>query len=237
MLAVIRRKLTRAESVRAFNRRNPSTDPAVVGLVAQLDQQYDRALALIQVRGERDQAARGGTLRRGQIRRRLRSGLLRLFSRAGLAAAKAEPALETVFRPVRPRMTTLDFAASARSMIEATRTHVDALAAHGVSPAMVTEASALLDEYIALTEQAFVARNGRVQAGAELKAVTGDIMDVIARLDGFNRHRFAEDPELLAAWASAKAVIGPIAGRNGKPATEPEGGSPNPPGGDLKAAA
>jgi hypothetical protein len=203
-------------------------------LTEQLDERFSRASALIQVRGQRDEEAKAATARRGRLRRQLRVGLLRVFSRAGLAAAEADPSLEKSFRPIQPRTTGLDFAASARGLIEETRRHVAALGGQGVSPALVEEASALLDQYIVATDGALAARNARIKARAELQEVASDIMGLIARIDGLNQHRFANDAETLAAWQSAKAVVGPLAARNGKPeAGEPgaRAGSPPPPSG------
>jgi hypothetical protein len=39
-------------------------------------------------------------------------------------------------------------------------------------------------------------------------------------MDGFNRDRFAEMPEILAEWASASNVFGPIHASSEKPASE-----------------
>jgi hypothetical protein len=145
MLASVRRKVTRAEGVQAFHRSNPSTHPALLVLMGILDGHVIRAKALIQLGSERHQGAKVGVEQRGKLRRRLRIGVLRLFSRVGLAAAKENPSLEGAFRPIQPRVSHLDFAAAARSMLEAARANVDALGAYGLTPALVEEGATLLE--------------------------------------------------------------------------------------------
>jgi hypothetical protein len=241
MLASVRRKVTRAEGVQAFHRSNPSTHPALLVLMGILDGHVIRAKALIQLGSERHQGAKVGVEQRGKLRRRLRIGVLRLFSRVGLAAAKESPSLEGAFRPIRPRVSHLDFAAAGRSMLEAARANVDALGAYGLTPALVEEGATLLDEYVVVADAALAARSERIKANAELRKVAGEIMGVIARIDSLNQHQFADSPAVLAAWKSALDVAGPISRRNGKAATGTDGSTsnptpPSPASGDVQTA-
>src|SRR5262249_2276180 len=147
MLAAIRKKFARAESVLAFSRNNPSTSPAITILVDLLAALVDRFNILIQLRGERANESVTATGRHEKIRHQLRAGLLRLFARPGMAAARTEPRLEEQFRRIRPGVARVDFLAGARSLVAATKQHVELLAKHGVTPELVDEASALLDAY------------------------------------------------------------------------------------------
>jgi hypothetical protein len=46
--------------------------------------------------------------------------------------------------------------------------------------------------------------------GAELDAVSDEVMQLVEMLDGLNRYRFGREAELLAAWESARhVVVGP----------------------------
>jgi hypothetical protein len=54
-------------------------------------------------------------------------------------------------------------------------------------------------------------------------------------LDGFNRVRFREDTELLAAWESARNVVGPF--RSSKPSDSPSDTGVVPPDGGVAPAA
>ena len=241
MLVAVRRKVARGPGALGFQKANPSTDPGVVVLFTRLGQLVDRAKVLVQERGEKHNAFRAGTDRRAQHRRRLRVGLLRLFSRAGQAVARTEPALEQKFRSIRPRITSLDFAASARSLIDAAREAGEKLAPEGITPALIDEAAALLAQYESAAVEAGESKNLRIKARAELSAVAAEIMGVLGRLDGLLRHRLADNPELLAAWDSARTGTGPIQSRtNGhEPAVQPPTGvtpPPDPAAGQARAA-
>jgi hypothetical protein len=227
-----RRKLRRADGVRAFLRINPSTEAAVVALTAELDEAVSRATALIRASADRNREAITATAAGHGIRERLRHGLFRVFRGAGRRAARKHPELEPAFAGGEPRDTNLDFEAAARSLVEAARTHVEALAGHGVTPELVGEASALIDRYVAEMHRAQEARGGRVQANAELEGVAREISDIVLRIDGLMRHRFADDADLLAAWRSARSVAGPVYGRNGNGREEIPAGPDAPAGGN-----
>jgi len=215
MLAVIRKKFARAESVLAFSRTNPSTSTALNTLVELLAALVTRFTTVVQLRGERSNEAEVATTWHAKLRRQLRTGLLRLFSKAGLAAARTDPALEDEFRLIRPGVTGVDFLVGARSLVDATRKHADVLAKQGVAAELIDEASALIDRCQEAVTQSVEARNDRIKAVAELDGLAREAMDLIGRIDGLNQHRFADSPELLAAWVSAKSIGGPVRPRPG----------------------
>ena len=54
-------------------------------------------------------------------------------------------------------------------------------------------------------------KQDHVLARAELDKVSAEVMQLVGMLDGLNRYRFERDPQLLAAWESAKRVTsGPV---------------------------
>jgi len=53
-------------------------------------------------------------------------------------------------------------------------------------------------------------RREHVGASADLKAVAAEIKEQVRVLDGLVRFRFGENAELMAAWASARNVLGPF---------------------------
>ena len=76
-------------------------------------------------------------------------------------------------------------------------------------------------------------RRDHVGASAELRAIGQELVEVTDILDGLVRYRFGEDTELMAAWASARNVFGPVQ-RRGQVA--PEGGESGAEGGVSSAA-
>jgi hypothetical protein len=215
MQARHRRKLDMGDRVRGFNAAHPSPDPAWVGLAQQLDERCARAAELAEVQAGRAAEARASTAHHMKLRRRLRTGLVRVLVKAGQTAAKTDPSLEQRFRPVRGGAASREFITAVRALVTAAREHGDALASHGAPPELIDRAAALLDQYVTATREGLTALNARVEAGAALKEVTAEVVGLVGRLDALNRDRFLDEPELLTAWASARNVLGPFRSQNG----------------------
>ena len=45
-----------------------------------------------------------------------------------------------------------------------------------------------------------------VLAGAELRKVSDEVMQLVSMMDGINRYRFEKEPQLLLAWETARHV-------------------------------
>jgi len=248
----IRRKFEMADRVLVFNQNHPSTDSGLAPLFDGLAERVAHATVLEQANEEARSRGRAGNLRRGQLRRRLTAGLLRLIAQVGQAAAQEDPSLAGLFQPVLWKTPGRSFSAAAEALVAAAKDHLDLLTRHGFTQALLDEATAMVTEYAQLTAQASAAQQARIQAGAELERVGGEIGDLVARIDGLNQHRFGDDPEVLAAWRSARNIIGPSRPAHGaepevvNPAPDPNPASangPTPPEaawegeGDVQAAA
>jgi hypothetical protein len=62
-------------------------------------------------------------------------------------------------------------------------------------------------------------------AGAELGAVTGEIMGLVVQIDAINRFRFRNDAHMLSAWHSSRNCPWPAGDEHG---AQPESGSIKP---------
>ena len=88
-------------------------------------------------------------------------------------------------------------------------------------------------------------RRVHIGARANLEVVSDEVVQIVKILDGYNRHRFVAQPDLLAAWTYARNVVrtgGQTDGRtdggsDGR--TAGQGSPPNPsaPGGAIKPEA
>jgi hypothetical protein len=67
--------------------------------------------------------------------------------------------------------------------------------------------------------RSYLGEPGHVGASADLKAVLREIKAQIRVLEGLVRFCFGDQPGLMAAWASARNVLGPF-----KTKSEPEAG-------------
>ena len=84
---------------------------------------------------------------------------------------------------------------------------VAALARYGLADRLLDDLAAALDAFDRTVVETNEGLRAHVGARAELKAVSDEIMRLVAMLDGLNRYRFSGNAELQAAWESAKKVV------------------------------
>ncbi|HEV8357139.1 MAG TPA: hypothetical protein VGQ17_10285 [Gemmatimonadales bacterium] len=122
------------------------------------------------------------------------------------------------------------FFTAASAMLARAVQEKDLLLGLGLGESFLDELARNVAEFDEVTTQAHEGRRSHVGARADLSAVTDEIQDLVVVLDGLNRTRFRDDAELLAAWESARNVVGPF--RSSKPSgsapdtrvVPPEGG-------------
>ncbi|MHB1329425.1 MAG: hypothetical protein ACYC2K_14600 [Gemmatimonadales bacterium] len=236
MLTRFRKIVGRAEESLAFVRNNPFEGPGPDTIVQRLGTLIERTKELVRGQQEREQARARAVMRKETIRKHLGTGLLRLFAGAGQEAARSHPALAEEFRVIRVSGPSLGFLTRAESLVAATQANLEVVQPFGVEPGMIDEATALLAEFETSAHQASEAKAARIQARAELFPVAAEMMNLLRRLDGLNRHRYARDSARLASWMSAFRSPGPLKPRD---RSEPAVMTPDPlpgMGADGKAA-
>jgi hypothetical protein len=67
----------------------------------------------------------------------------------------------------------------------------------------------MLRRYQELGEEESAARQGRIETRVELELIAREITDVVRQLDALTKHRFPRDPNVLAAWKTARNIVGP----------------------------
>src|ERR1041385_8974439 len=115
------------------------------------------------------------------------------------------------------------FLAAARDMVAEAADHRDLLVKHGMTESMLDDLGLALNQYEQATETAFGATRERIGARSQLHAIAAVLTDLVRLLNGLNRYRFRDQPELLDAWTSAINLLGPSRG-GPKPGTEPPAG-------------
>lgn len=225
MLSRFRKIVGRAEESLAFVRNNPFEGPGPEAIIQRLGTLVERSKELVRTRQEREQARARSVMRKETIRKHLGSGLLRFFAQAGQEAARSHPALAEEFRPVAVGGTSLRYLTRAQSLVSAAQTNLELVQPFGIEPGMIDEATTLLAEYETYAHQASDAKAARIQARAELFPVGAEMMNLLRRLDGLNRHRYARDSARLAAWQSAFRSPGPLTPRD---RNEPAAPAPDP---------
>ena len=219
MNALLRRRLEMAERVRDFLRAH-KTDAVGEGLgLAKLEELIQRAELLGAQQRAGVAVTRAASEQRAKLRRELQSKLLLYLRAVGELAAEEDVQLVDQFRLPPSNASDQALIEAARGMLGKAMEHKDALLNHGMSPALVDALADAVNDFAQTLESSREGRRGHVGASADLKAVAREIKAQIRVLDGLVRFRFGDQPELMAAWASARNVLGPFKTKN-----EPQGG-------------
>ena len=224
MNAKLRRRLEMAERVRDFLRAH-KTDAVGEGLgLAKLEELIQRAELLGAQQRAGVAVVRTASGQRRKLRHELQTKLLLYLRAVGEVAADEDAQLVDQFRLPPRNASDQALIEAARGMLGRATEHKDALLNHGMSPALVDALADAVGQFEQILANAREGRRGHVGASADLKAVAREIKAQIRVLDGLVRFRFGDQPELMAAWASARNVLGPFKAKN-----EPEaGGSQTP---------
>ena len=180
-------------SVRTFSRAHPSADASYKLVIDRPDATIARIEGLAKQQ-EGDYASKhSSVVRRQDLRRRLHQRPIRHLVTTAEHAGTEIAGIAAKFRLPSTSGTHAAFRAVASELLEVGRANQDVLVKYGRS-------ATLLDE------------QSQVAARAEMKALGDEVVRIAGILDGFNRYRFHTDPELIAAWESAKhRVSGPQA--------------------------
>lgn len=204
MQVAVRRKLEMAARVRDFSRAHPSKNAGYDSVLARLEERLGRADALATQQRAGLIAVHAATVRRQELRRALQFKLLRHLIRVGEAAAKERPELAERFRLPTIRATHKSFMVAVKAMLAEAVAAKDLFVGQGLSETPLDDLARMVTQFEEATETGNIGRRSHVGARADLAAVTGEVMDMVEWLDGLNRYRFRDDPELQAAWDSAR---------------------------------
>ena len=210
MNALLRRRLEMAARVRDFLRAH-KTDAVGEGLgLAKLEELIQRAEALVSQQDGGVVVARAATRQRGQLRRALLSKLLLYLRAVGAVAAKENAELAVQFQLPPANASHQALLTVVRGMLEKATAQKDLFVSRGMSPMLLEALAGALGEFEKTLEASREGRRNHVGASADLKAVAAEIKEQVRVLDGLVRFRFGDNAELMAAWASARNVLGPF---------------------------
>ena len=219
MNRIVSRRKQMAESVCVFSDTHPSADPSAAGVVTRLKATVAR---IAELGGQQ----KGGLLsyhasaaRRTGLRRTIRNNLLRHLVTVANAAAGEKAALLGMFEVPNANLSHARFENDARKMLDQGRAERDLLVQHGLSATLLDDLAAALDEFSVSVRESTTGRQDHILAGAEMRRVSDEIMELVDVIDGINRYRFKDQPELLDAWKSARHVVtGPQTAKDDAPA-------------------
>ena len=235
----IRRRKEMAVRVRDFSHAHPSADPSFVSILGRLEESISQ---LVELEGQQTGgflSKHSSSVRRRGLRRRLREGLLRHLVTIAQDAAVEQPQLLEMFKLPPHNITNSSFQNLSRKLLEQGVAQKEVLVKHGLSDKLLDDLTAAVADFDASVAETNGGLNDHVLAGAELRRVSDEIMQLVAMMDGVNRYRFEREPQLLVAWESAKHVVtGPQTEEEkngGEAGTPAEPAQPAP--GEVKPAA
>jgi hypothetical protein len=172
---------------------------------------------------------RKATLRKQELVATMREAHVTHISGVVDVAADAVPGLKEDVRYKPSTKNQRGFRTAVGGMAAAAESNKGVLVKYGLSQTVLDSLRVCLEEFDACVARSDEGRRMHVTATAELEAAADEIVRVVRVLDGFNRLRFANDPEQLAAWESATSLAPKTSKQDGE--------EPPAPGGEVKPAA
>jgi hypothetical protein len=219
-----------------FARQHKETSPAFTSAVARLQDRLNRVKELELQQRDGLTSVHLATRRKHDLRRIIRKTHLHHLRSVAEAASVDEPNLIQKFSFPQQPNTYRGFQTSASGMLAEARSRKELLLKHGLAEEVLTGLEVMLDQFEVAAEQATAGRLSHVTAKAELDRLAGEIDQIVDVMKGLVQVRFANQPEVLAAWESASNVVAAP-----KPEEKPESGSTPPagsaPAGDARPAA
>jgi hypothetical protein len=201
----IRSKLATAAQALAFVQAHPDTDPGYVAVVARLQAAVAQgdALAIQQRDGTANEEAAHSQRQDSRDEMQVQ---LRHLARVGRDALAAHPELQGAFLLPHSTVTNETFITAAKSMLATMTAQQDMLVGMGLGSTFVADFTAAVATFDAATAEASANRASHAGARNDLTAVARECVHVVRLLNGLNRVRFRDDPELAGEWASVSRL-------------------------------
>jgi hypothetical protein len=192
-----------------FSQAHLSSSPGYATALKQLEDELARSKQLINEQREGLAQVRTATIEKERLKRAIRrSHLVHLAGVAQRAAAEdAELAQKFDLPRVPPRG--LAFRAAARTMVELAEQQKELLSKYGLVEELLQNAVKAVDRLDQAVDSGAEGRRIHIGASASLEVSANEVVRSVKILDGYNRFRFENDPNLLAGWVAAINIVGP----------------------------
>jgi hypothetical protein len=198
--------LAMGTSALEHGRAHPDSDGGFTLSLAKLEALVARGREAATAQREATVSRRAAVKLKRALRRAMLGGPIPHLAGVGEIAAKDHTELASTFL-VKPGVGTYArFLATARAMYNAAIANKDVLAKYGASESVIEEFGTQLDQFEAAMLSGETARTAASGAVFELRDATKQILQTVRVMDGRNRQRFANDPQALGSWISARQV-------------------------------
>jgi hypothetical protein len=205
--AKTRRKIEMGARALEFSRAHPDESPGYAAAVTELAELLSRADELAIQQQEGTVEVHAASVRKTELRRTIRRHQLVHLARVARSAAKELPELAQHFQLTREPSPYLVFKATTSRMLTEAHQQKDLLLRHGLHARVLETLEHSLDQFDQAVGRGVQGRRTHVAASAELNVAADEIVQRVKLIDGFNRFRFADDPDALASWTSASNVV------------------------------
>lgn len=190
-----------------FSRAHPDADPGYAAATAKLEQLVARSAEAATQQRSGIVDARAASARRRDLRRMLSVPIGHL-GQVGREASVENHELGKTFRFKPAAQSLLAFRGAAGAMAAEAETHRETLVKYGLSAPVLEELIQLLAELDAAMALGNSGRAIHMRATEELNKVAAGIARTVMVMDGRNRQRFKNSPEVLREWIGASTVLG-----------------------------
>jgi hypothetical protein len=190
-----------------FSRAHPDENPGSALAVTGLDERLRAAEGLARDQQEGQRRVHSATARKRELRQLLNETHLGHLTRIAKAAARELPELEEKFAFRRDRVPYIVYRTTAQRMAAEAVTHKELLVKYGLADTAMQGLTQSLADLDAAMQEGVEGRLAHVAATAKLDALAGEVVELVQGMDGLNRFRFRDQPDMLAAWKSASAVV------------------------------
>ena len=214
----VSRRLEMGTRALEFSEAHPVDSPGYATAVQQLKEQLARAERLGKEQERGTTEVHAATARKNELKRSIRWSQLVHLAGVAERAAKEVPELVQKFDLPRVPNRNLGFSTVARTMVEEAQRHKDVLIKHGLVEQILDSLGESLDQFDEVVQHGAEGRRVHIGARANLEVAADEVVQIVKILNGYNRHRFITQPDLLAAWTAARNVVrtgGQADGRTG----------------------
>ena len=214
----VSRRLEMGTRALEFSEAHPVDSPGYATAVQQLKEQLARAEQLGKEQERGTTEVHAATARKNELKRSIRWSQLVHLAGVAERAAKEVPGLVQKFDLPRVPNRNLGFSTVARTMVEEAQRQKDVLIKHGLVEQILDSLTESLDQFDEVVQHGAEGRRVHIGARANLEVAADEVVQIVKILNGYNRHRFITQPDLLAAWAAARNVVrtgGQADGRTG----------------------
>ncbi len=206
MKAKSRRVIETGKRTLAFNQAHPGGTAGDAIAVTRLGDLLASAEKLAVEQRNGTQEVRGATATKFRLRNTIRKVHVDHLIRIARSAAEEVPELVQTF--ARPKnLPYAEFRIAAGSLADLAMANRDLLVKYGLAEPVLTDLQHALAKFDEAETRGGEGRRAHIGASAALDAISKQIMQVVRGMDGHNRFRFADNPDLLATWESESSLV------------------------------